>query len=129
MTIGTRIKMLRETAQLSQEYVAAAIGVSQSTLCNIESDRTNIRFLDLLKITKILKSDITAFVPDDYQCCFTGAGLAPPAPQAAAAHLETAGNQVLVSELKKEIMQQLLCQQEEIKNTLQLILREHGMRT
>ncbi|PJJ09685.1 hypothetical protein CLU83_3054 [Flavobacterium sp. 1] len=39
MSIGARIKRLRVSFNFSQPELACRLGISQTTLCNIESDK------------------------------------------------------------------------------------------
>lgn len=51
MTIGIKIKKLRENARLSQQELATKLQISQTTLCNIESD--TVKKIDFALINKI----------------------------------------------------------------------------
>ncbi len=58
MSIGVRIKRLRESFNLSQPELASRLGISQTTLCNIESDKC--KKIDFLLMVKICQEfDIT----------------------------------------------------------------------
>jgi transcriptional regulator with XRE-family HTH domain len=53
MDIGLVIKKLRETNSLSQPELAFRLGISQTTLCNIECGRN--KKVDFLLIDKICR--------------------------------------------------------------------------
>ncbi|MFL5766084.1 MAG: helix-turn-helix domain-containing protein [Bacteroidia bacterium] len=55
MHLGQKIKKLRELSNLTQEFVAAEIGVNQSSYSKIERGETDISFSRLEKIASILK--------------------------------------------------------------------------
>ena len=53
MGIGIRIKRLREINNLSQPELAHRLGISQTTLCNIESGKCKkIHFLLMVKVCR-----------------------------------------------------------------------------
>ena len=53
MGIGIRIKRLREINNLSQPELANRLGISQTTLCNIESGKwKKIDFLLMVKVCR-----------------------------------------------------------------------------
>ena len=53
MGIGIRIKRLREINNLSQPELAHRLGISQTTLCNIESGKwKKIDFLLMVKVCR-----------------------------------------------------------------------------
>lgn len=59
MNIGANIKQIRELKNLSQEYVAQELGVSQSTFARIEKG-TIIPKVDILqRISEILEVDMS----------------------------------------------------------------------
>jgi transcriptional regulator with XRE-family HTH domain len=51
MSIGVRIKRLRESFSFSQPELAHRLGISQTTLCNIESDKC--KKIDFLLVVKV----------------------------------------------------------------------------
>lgn len=59
MSIGNKIKHLRELKNLSQEYMAKQLEISQKSYSNIENDITEITVNRLEKISKILGVSIT----------------------------------------------------------------------
>jgi transcriptional regulator with XRE-family HTH domain len=58
MSIGVKIKRLRETFNFSQPELAHRLGISQTTLCNIESDKC--KKIDFLLVVKVCQEfDVT----------------------------------------------------------------------
>lgn len=58
MSIGVRIKRLRESFNFSQPELACRLGISQTTLCNIESDKC--KKIDFLLVVKVCQEfDVT----------------------------------------------------------------------
>jgi transcriptional regulator with XRE-family HTH domain len=51
-TLGTKLKELREEAELSQEAAATGIGISQSALARYELDKTEPRASELILICR-----------------------------------------------------------------------------
>lgn len=63
MGIGVKILKLRKIKKLSQPELAHRLGISQTTLCNIESDKCKkIDFLLMLKICKEFDVDFNHFI-------------------------------------------------------------------
>lgn len=56
LDIGQKIRKVRESQDLSQEYVATQLGMSQSAYSRIESGETSIDFPRLEEIAKVLKA-------------------------------------------------------------------------
>ena len=64
-TIGTKIRKLRIDNNLSQPELSNLLGISQPTLCNIESgDRKKIDFSLIQKICVVFKKDFSYFSED-----------------------------------------------------------------
>ncbi|WP_281227006.1 helix-turn-helix domain-containing protein [Flavobacterium aquiphilum] len=58
MSIGVKIKRLREKNNWSQPELAYRLGISQTTLCNIESDKC--KKIDFLLVVKVCQEfDVT----------------------------------------------------------------------
>lgn len=55
MTIGDKIRILREMKGYSQEYMAEQVGMSQTGYSKIERDETDIAFSRLEQIANILE--------------------------------------------------------------------------
>ena len=53
MKLGHKIKKVRELKNLTQEYVAAKLGMTQSAYSKIESEETDISFKRLEKIASL----------------------------------------------------------------------------
>jgi transcriptional regulator with XRE-family HTH domain len=62
MNIGTNIKQIRELKNLSQEYVAQEIGVSQASYARIESGSIIPKVDRLQRIADILEVDMTTLL-------------------------------------------------------------------
>jgi transcriptional regulator with XRE-family HTH domain len=63
MSIGTKIRKLREGKHFSQIELAEKLGISQTTLHNIESDvPQKIDFLLMDKISKLFDKDLYYFL-------------------------------------------------------------------
>lgn len=64
MSIGTKIKKIREFKNYTQEYMADQLGMSQTGYSKIERDEVELGFARLEQIAKILDlkvEDITSF--------------------------------------------------------------------
>ena len=57
MSIGTKLKKIREQKRFSQREIADRLGISQKTYSNIESDKSNITIDKLAELSKILEFD------------------------------------------------------------------------
>lgn len=65
MSIGVKIRRLREANNLTQPELAFRLGIAQTTLCNIESgDTKKIDFLLMDKVCKEFKLDFQYFMED-----------------------------------------------------------------
>jgi transcriptional regulator with XRE-family HTH domain len=65
MEIGTKIKKLRENRKMTQPELANILGISQPSLCNIESgDTKKIDFILLDKICKEFEVDFNYFLDE-----------------------------------------------------------------
>ncbi|WP_370899678.1 helix-turn-helix domain-containing protein [Chryseobacterium gossypii] len=67
MSIGTKVKRLREIRGLSQDELALRLDVAQSTISSIESDKNIPNSLLLNKIAKELDVDINELLNDGIQ--------------------------------------------------------------
>ena len=66
MSIGVKIRKLREDKKMSQNELALQLGISQTTLHNIESDNSRkIDFLLMEKVCNIFDKDISYFASDN----------------------------------------------------------------
>jgi transcriptional regulator with XRE-family HTH domain len=59
MNIGNKIKVLRELKNLSQDYMAKQLEISQKSYSNIENGNTELTLNRLENISKILGFSIT----------------------------------------------------------------------
>ena len=65
MDIGGKILRLRKSMNMSQPELAAQLGISQATLCNIESGNyKKIDFLLMDKVCRIFDKDFSYFAND-----------------------------------------------------------------
>ena len=65
MSIGVKIRKLREDKKMSQNELALQLGISQTTLHNIESDNSRkIDFLLMEKVCNIFDKDFSYFASD-----------------------------------------------------------------
>jgi transcriptional regulator with XRE-family HTH domain len=63
--IGLKIRKLRETQPLSQETMAMKLGISQGTLCKIESGYVEkVNFALIEKICDLFNVDLQYFLED-----------------------------------------------------------------
>jgi transcriptional regulator with XRE-family HTH domain len=63
MSIGVRIKRLRESFDFSQPELAHRLGISQTTLCNIESGKCKkIDFLLVVKVCQEFDVSVDYFI-------------------------------------------------------------------
>jgi len=62
MSIGTNVKQIRELKNLTQEYVAQELGVSQSSFARMESGSVVPKVDKLQRIAEILEVDISTLL-------------------------------------------------------------------
>ena len=63
MSIGVKIKRLRESFDFSQPELAYRLGISQTTLSNIESDKCKkIDFLLIIKVCQEFEISVDYFL-------------------------------------------------------------------
>ncbi len=63
-TLGTKIKKIRELRNLTQDYMADKLGISQSAYSKLETDETTIsqeRLVQIAKALDITVQDILSF--------------------------------------------------------------------
>jgi transcriptional regulator with XRE-family HTH domain len=65
MTIGNKIKKLRELKNFTQEYMAEALQMSQTGYGKIERDETDINYSRLEQIAKVLGTKVADLVSLD----------------------------------------------------------------
>ncbi len=66
--IGNKIKMVRESINLSQEYVATKLNISQQTYSRIKKNLDNISVSRLRELSSILGVTINTLVGEDDLC-------------------------------------------------------------
>ena len=64
-SIGEKIKKAREAKNLTQEFVATKLGITQRAYSKIENNEVNITVAKLLEISKILSVEPNEFLPND----------------------------------------------------------------
>ncbi|WP_460939893.1 helix-turn-helix domain-containing protein [Spirosoma humi] len=64
-SLAIRIRMLRESKHLKQEYVAEQIGVSPATYSKIENGKTSLSTTRLQQIAHVLQLPVSVLLADD----------------------------------------------------------------
>lgn len=64
-TLGQKLRELRESYDLSQGQVAAALNIDRSTYTNYELDKTRPSLEMLVKLAHVFNVPAEAFLPDD----------------------------------------------------------------
>ncbi|TAG21653.1 MAG: XRE family transcriptional regulator [Cytophagia bacterium] len=64
-SVGTKIRKLRELQDLTQESVAAQLGMSQTNYGKIERGETDITYSNLKKIAQCLNLDVVSLLSFD----------------------------------------------------------------
>ena len=62
--VGARIKLIRQSKNWQQANLAAAIGVSQSLLSNMEAGRCSVTLENLIKLHDVLECPMRDFFVD-----------------------------------------------------------------
>jgi transcriptional regulator with XRE-family HTH domain len=70
MKLGSKIKILREWKNYTQEYMAEKIGLTQSNYSRIERDETDVTFTRLQKIAEVLNINVDDLVKLGDNCIF-----------------------------------------------------------
>ena len=70
MTVGTKIKKLRELRNITQDFLAEQLGVSQNAYSKIERDETDVSFSRLTQIAKVLDLDVLDVIGFDEKKLF-----------------------------------------------------------
>lgn len=68
--IGSKIKKMRELRNLTQEYVAEKLDISQQAYSKIEADETDVSFKRLEQICKTLNVNIKDLIDFDEKMVF-----------------------------------------------------------
>jgi transcriptional regulator with XRE-family HTH domain len=63
--IARNIKNAREKHNFTQEYMAAELEISQPAYSKIEAAKTEITFLQLVKISRIFKVDVMELIMEN----------------------------------------------------------------
>lgn len=77
MALGERLKQARILKNISQEYMANALNVSQKTYSNFENNKSSPSFSQIEEISKILETSVLTFLAEEkmafYQTNSSGA--------------------------------------------------------
>ena len=65
IALGERVRALREKRHLTQEALADQVGLSRTSVTNIERGRQAVLVHQLLLFAKALDAKLTDLVPDD----------------------------------------------------------------
>ena len=63
MHIGERIRKIRRLKDLSQEYLATKLGVSQNYIQKIETNKVNLTLLKLEQLADVLEVEMSELIP------------------------------------------------------------------
>lgn len=64
MGVGIKIRRLREERKMSQDELADLLGIAQTTISNIESNKTTPDFLLMDKVCRIFDKDFDYFLEE-----------------------------------------------------------------
>lgn len=70
MSIGTKVRKIRELKNVTQEYMAQQLSISQNAYSKIEREETDVPFSRLEQIAKILDVDILDVIGFDEKKLF-----------------------------------------------------------
>jgi len=62
--LGIRIKEAREQARVTQDQLAAAVGLSRTSITNIERGRQGVQVSTLVNISRTLGKSVADLIPD-----------------------------------------------------------------
>ncbi|MDR6922242.1 MULTISPECIES: helix-turn-helix domain-containing protein [Chryseobacterium] len=65
MTLGEKLKKARISKNLTQEYLAEVLNVSQKTYSNFENDKSKPAFSQVEDIAKVLEVSVLDFLSND----------------------------------------------------------------
>jgi transcriptional regulator with XRE-family HTH domain len=66
-TIGTRIRSLRESKGISQDFIASQLGITQPSYARLEKEDERISITRLMQIANILKSTASELIGEKTQ--------------------------------------------------------------
>jgi transcriptional regulator with XRE-family HTH domain len=78
---GSKIRKIRELKNISQNYVATRLGISQAAYSMIESGKTKVTDEKLLKISEALEVPRVIILNFDAELAMRACKVAPPPPQ------------------------------------------------
>ena len=64
-TLGARLRRARENCDMTQEAAAAAVGLSRTSLLQIEAGNRAVSTLELVQLSRLYYQDISRLVADD----------------------------------------------------------------
>jgi transcriptional regulator with XRE-family HTH domain len=70
MSIGIKVRKLRELKNVTQEYMSQQLGISQNAYSKLEREETDVPFSRLEQIAKVLDIDILDIVGFDEKRLF-----------------------------------------------------------
>lgn len=63
--VGARISRARRSIEMTQDALAACVGLTRASLTNIESGRQRIQLHTLLKVARVLNVSAATLLPDE----------------------------------------------------------------
>lgn len=75
LLVGHKIKLIREMQNISQDYLASFLAISQVSFSKIENNQLSISFERLCKIAEALEVDVNVVINFDKQDVFRKCGL------------------------------------------------------
>lgn len=66
--IGKRLRSIRLSKNLTQEYVATIVGINTSHISNIENNRVKISLTTLVNICNVLQTTVDYVLSNEYFC-------------------------------------------------------------
>ncbi|TXK72758.1 helix-turn-helix domain-containing protein [Mesonia sp. HuA40] len=65
--VGNKIRCLRKTKELSQDYLALQLGITQPSYARLEKDDHRLNIVRLIQIARILKTTVADLVDEKNQ--------------------------------------------------------------
>jgi DNA-binding XRE family transcriptional regulator len=62
--VGTKMRAVRDKMGIKQEAIAASVGLSRTSITNIERGRQNLSLFTFIEIASVLKSTVADLLPD-----------------------------------------------------------------
>lgn len=115
--LGNNIRKIREMKNISQDYIARSLGISQAAYSALESDKTKIDEAKLLKIASILDVSTEAIKNFNEQIAINSY-----------AQLEYKNNIALIEKIQ-EVYEKLVAEKDERIKLLEEILKKNRSTT